>query len=157
MKIYVLGSNSFVKEMCKCEQELRRLGYNGWIHENYKAYVSGKLDEEYKRTLGSESMKVKKENDYIRQHYKHILMSNAILIVNLEKKGIKNYIGGNVLMEMGQAYVNNKKIFFLNEVPTGLPYMDEIEAMDPICLHGDLNNLEKYITKTKLKPRTNKK
>ena len=46
---------------------------------------------------------------------------------------------------------------FLNEMPTGLPYMDEIEAMDPICLHGDLNNLEKYITKTKLRPKTNKK
>lgn len=39
---------------------------------------------------------------------------------------------------MGQAHVNNKKIFFLNGMPEGLPYMDEIEAMDPVCLNGDL-------------------
>jgi hypothetical protein len=60
-------------------------------------------------------------------------------------------------MEMGQAYVNNKKIFFLNGMPTGLPYMDEIEAMDPICLHGDLNNLEKYINEPKAKSRSKAK
>ncbi len=147
MKIYVLGSNSFIKEMCECEQELRKLGFDGWIHENYKKYISGELGDEYARTIGSESLAVKKENDYIRQHYKHILMSDAVLIVNLEKKGIKNYIGGNVLMEMSQAYVNDKKIFFLNDMPTGLSYMDEIHAMSPICLYGDLNNLKKYIPK----------
>lgn len=44
-------------------------------------------------------------------------------------------------MEMGQAYVNNKKIFFMNGMPSGLPYMDEIEAMDPICLQGNLANI----------------
>lgn len=42
-------------------------------------------------------------------------------------------------MEMGQAYVNHKKIFLLNGMPSGLPYMDEIEAMDSICLDGDLS------------------
>jgi hypothetical protein len=144
MKIYVLGSNSFIKEMCECEAELKKLGFDGWIHPNYIAYMKGELKEEYHRMNSGESVAVKKENDYIRQHYKHILESDAVLIVNLEKKGIKNYIGGNVLMEMSQAYVNNKKIFFLNDMPTGLSFMDEIEAMSPVCLHGDLNNLRKY-------------
>ena len=63
--------------------------------------------------------------------------------MNDEKHGIQNYIGGNVLMEMGQAYVNHKKIFFLNGMPSGLAYMDEIEAMDPICLNGDLSEIKR--------------
>ena len=77
----------------------------------------------------------------MHEHYRNILESDAVLIVNLEKNGIQNYIGGNVLMEMGQAYVNNKGIYFLNDMPTGLPYIDEIEAMDPICLQGNLANI----------------
>ena len=44
---------------------------------------------------------------------------------------------------MGQAYVNNKKIFLLTEVPTYSSFVDEIEAMDPICLHGELTNIPK--------------
>ncbi|MCL5782195.1 MAG: hypothetical protein M1459_02460 [Patescibacteria group bacterium] len=90
-------------------------------------------------------MKIYVSHDYIRSHYKHILESDAILIVNNEKHGVKNYIGGNVLMEMGMAYVNNKKIFFLTEMPTEAPYLDEIHAMQPICLHGDLINISKNI------------
>ena len=39
------------------------------------------------------------------------------------------------------AYVNNKKIFLLNSIPTEVSYTDKIEAMDPICLNGDLDNI----------------
>lgn len=46
-------------------------------------------------------------------------------------------------MEMGMAYVNDKKIFLLNDIPKDSAYLDEIEAMDPICLHGNLNNINK--------------
>ena len=63
------------------------------------------------------------------------------VIMEIEKKGIKNYVGGNALIEMGQAYVNNKKIFLLNDIPQDLSYTAEIECMDPICLKGDLRTL----------------
>ena len=59
-------------------------------------------------------------------------------ITEKEKNGIKNYIGGNCLMEMGQAYVNNKKIFLLNGLPGQVSYLAEIKAMQPILLHGKL-------------------
>ncbi len=94
------------------------------------------------RWRNGERAAIKRENNYFHAHYKNILESDAVLIVNGEKQGIANYIGGNVLMEMSQAYVNHQKIFFLNGMPSGLPYMDEIEAMDPICLNGDLTKIE---------------
>jgi predicted RNA-binding protein with PUA domain len=64
--------------------------------------------------------------------------------VNNEKKGTKNYIGGNCLMEMGMAHVNFKKIFLLNNIPDNSSYLDEIIAMDPICLNGELKNIKKH-------------
>ena len=81
----------------------------------------------------------------MRHHYKNILASDAILCVNNEKNGQKNYIGPNVLMEMGQAYVNDKKIFLLNDIPFEVPHADEIQTCQPICLYGDLENIKKYL------------
>lgn len=140
MKIYVLGSTSFMHEMVHTKNNLIDLGFDGWIHPDYEAFVRGEKQSILDKAK-TEHAAVKRENNYLKVHYKHILESNAILIVNNEKNGIENYIGGNVLIEMGQAYVNNKIIFLLNSIPTNLPYVAEIECMDPICLYGDLNNI----------------
>lgn len=141
MKIYVLGSNSFVKEMVSCKNQLCAIGHDGWIHQDYEDHANGKTQAFIEGALPGESADFKRAHDYIRQHYNHILQSAAVLIVNMEKKGIKNYIGGNCLMEMGMAYVNNKKIFLLNGIPTETAYIDEIKAMDPVCLNGNLKNI----------------
>ena len=61
--------------------------------------------------------------------------------MNYEKRGIKNYIGGNVFLEIGFAHVLGKKIFLLNEIPD-MFYKDEIESMDPIVLKGNLNKIK---------------
>ena len=89
---------------------------------------------------GSESAERKIANNFIRNHYDIITNSDAILVLNHDKKGIKNYIGGNSLIEMGFAHVHNKKVFLLNPVPE-LSYSDEISAMTDIVLNGDLNKI----------------
>ena len=144
-KIYVLGSSYFKEEMVKSSEELRKLGYDGWIHPDYEAFVRGEKQDIVNRWLKGEHASVKRDNGYLKIHYKNILKSDAILIVNAEKNEIQNYIGGNVLIEMGQAYVNNKKIFFLYDIPEKSSYLDEIQCMDPICLNGDLSNIKKYL------------
>jgi hypothetical protein len=146
MKIYVLGSSTFMKEMVTAKNQLCQLGFDGWIHPDYEAFVRGEKKEILDGVAQGEHAAVKRENDYLRVHYRHICQSDAILIVNLEKNGIKNYIGGNALIEMGQAYVNHKVIFLLNGIPSDLPYAAEIEAMDPICLNGNLQNIKKHAT-----------
>lgn len=144
-KVYVLGSSTFKEEMVRCSEELRSLGYAGWIHPDYEAFVRGEKQDIIRRAQNGEHAAVKRENNYLKTHYQHILESDVILFVNAEKNGVKNYIGGNVLIEIGQAYVNNKKIFFLYDIPKESSYLDEIECMDPICLHGDLTNITKYL------------
>lgn len=147
MKIYVLGSSYFKEHMVKCSNALKKMSLDGWIHPDYEAFVKGEKQHIVKKWLNGERAAVKREQNYLKVHYRHILASDAILIVNDTRHGIDNYIGGNVLIEMGQAYVNDKPIFFLNDMPKGLPYMDEIESMDPICLKGDLMNVKKYLKK----------
>ncbi|MEI6238518.1 MAG: hypothetical protein WCP15_03225 [bacterium] len=40
--------------------------------------------------------------------------------------------------------MNNKKIFLLNDIPEDLAYADEIIAISPICLKGDLTKIINY-------------
>jgi len=141
MKIYVLGSTSFMQEMVAVKNQVCLLGHDGWIHPHYEAFVQGEKREHLARWNSGERAALKRENNYFHEHYKNILESDAVLIVNAKKNSIANYIGGNVLIEMGQAYVNHKKIFLLNGMPSALPYLDEIEAMDPVCLYGDLSRI----------------
>lgn len=67
--------------------------------------------------------------------------ADAVLAVNLDKHGIKNYIGGNTFLELGFAHVLNQKIFLLNPIPDMPYYKTEIVAMKPIVINGDLSQI----------------
>lgn len=78
----------------------------------------------------------------IKRYYKIIQNADAVLVLNFDKNDIKNYIGGNTFLEMGFAYVLNKPIYLLNPVPDMI-YTDEIKAMQPKILNGDLGKIIK--------------
>ncbi len=86
----------------------------------------------------SERAEDKIKNDVIRDYYYKILENDAVLIVNPELNGIKGYIGGNTLMEIGFAHVLNKPIYCLYQIPN-LSYTPEIVAMQPKVLNGSLS------------------
>jgi len=68
--------------------------------------------------------------------------SEALLVVNNSlKNGRKNYISGSSFLEMGFAHALGKKIFLLQGIPD-LSYRDEIMAMKPIILNGNLNKIK---------------
>jgi nucleoside 2-deoxyribosyltransferase len=81
------------------------------------------------------------EYDFNREHVRKIEKSDAILVVNYDKKGIPHYIGGNTFLEMGYAFGLRKKIFLLYPVPD-MDYRTEMHAMQPVILNGDLKRLE---------------
>ncbi|MFH1407431.1 MAG: hypothetical protein ABIJ36_03090 [Patescibacteria group bacterium] len=90
-----------------------------------------------------EGAKKKMDNDLIKKHYREIKEGDAILVINKDKNGIKNYIGGNSFLEMGFAHILNKKIFVLNDIPENLPiFYQELVAMQPTSLYGDLNKIK---------------
>ena len=90
----------------------------------------------------TEHSKMKIDLDLIRKHFKKIEKSDAILVLNLDKNGTKNYIGGNSFLEMGKAFDKGIPIFLLNEIPE-VSYKDEIVAMRPNILNGDLSKIGK--------------
>lgn len=144
MKVYILGSNAFMHKMVDVTDKLISMGVDAHIADHYRKLVKGEIDEMQSLLDTGERAKVKQQYNTFKFHYKHILESDAILIVNDTKHGIENYIGGNVLIEMGQAFVHDKKIFLLNEIPTDkkITYLDEINAMEHICLNGDLTKIQ---------------
>lgn len=79
----------------------------------------------------------------IRRHFANIATADAVLIANFEKNGIENYVGSNTFLEMCAGFIYDKPIYLLNPVPKQDNY-EEILALEPIVLNGDLSQLEQF-------------
>jgi len=141
MKITICGSSAFKEKKVEIKKELEKIGHEVMLHPHYEAFARGEKQELWSQ-IQREHHKAKIENNYIKWYYDAISKSDAILVLNLDKKGVKNYIGGNVLIEMGFAHVLNKKIFLYNPLPEDSPYIDEIKAMYNKIINGNLNKIE---------------
>ncbi len=141
MKITILGSVAFRKEILFYRNQLNQMGHQAIISPVMEELALNQNPELLKK-VETNHAQAKKEGGYIKWHYDSIVNSDAVLILNLEKNGQKNYIGGNVLMEMGFAHVHDKKIFLLNPLPENCPYLDEIAAMYDKIINGDLTKIK---------------
>lgn len=137
--ITICGSMLFHKEMTEFKKTLEEMGFQANAPKSFEEM--GIIN--YDKYTQEEGKELKKKYDLIRDYYSKIIDSDAVLIANYEKKGIKGYVGGNTLLEMGFAYSNHRNIFMVNPAPD-LPYKAEIEAMRPINIGEDLSNIRKY-------------
>lgn len=132
MKIGIIGSMQFTEKMIEARDELIKQGHDAFVTNLASPFI-GKTDEE------KEEIKIHQKNnlDAIREFWRLMQSADAVLVMNFDKHGIKNYIGGNTLMEIGFAHVLDQKIFLLNPIPE-MPYCkSEIEAVKPIIIYGD--------------------
>jgi hypothetical protein len=125
------------KEMVESEKKLIELGHEVILPEFTHEYAQ----METLSKMHTESARNKVDYDLIRGYFDKIKSGDAILIVNVERKNIPGYIGGNSFLEMGFAHILNKPIYLLNQIPE-IGYRDEIEAMNPIVLNGILENIK---------------
>ncbi len=133
MKIIICGSvSSAAEEIFKARDILVAKGHEVIIPEGMK-------NEDLRSISEQTSDKIK--YDLIRSYHEKIKNCDAILVINPEKKGIVGYIGGNTFLEMGFGFVLNKKLFCLYAVPE-IAYTQEILAMQPVILNGNLNLLK---------------
>ena len=137
MKITLCGSIKFAKEIVAIYHKLEELGHQPMMHEEMFGIADGTAKELIDE-ISQNHPEVKRKYGFIKWWHDCIKNSDAILVCNFDKNGIKNYIGGNTLMEIGFAHVNDKKVFLLNPIPEGVSYSDEIKAMADVILNGKL-------------------
>lgn len=136
MKIGIIGSMQYTEKMLEYKERLNKIGHNAFLTDLHTPFI-GKTDEE------KEKIKIHQKNncDAIREFWRAMQGADAVLVVNLDKHEIKNYIGGNTFLEIGFAHVLNQKIFLLNSIPDMI-YTSEIIAMNPIVINGNLSKME---------------
>jgi len=143
MKIAICASLDFTNEIIDIAKQLTEQGYEVIIPKTSEMILNKEvtLEQILKEKENGEIFKRAIRQDSIRYYFEVIKKVDAILVLNFDKKGIKNYIGGNVFLEMGFAHVLDKKIFLLNAIPD-IFYKDEIEVMQPIIINGDLDKIK---------------
>ena len=136
MKIGVIGSMKFTEKMVGLRDQLIKDGHDAFVTSLASPFI-GKTDEEIEEI----KLHQKYNLDAIREFWDLMQGADAVLVANFDKKGIKNYIGGNTFLEIGFAHVLQQKIFLLNPIPD-IPYYDsEIEAMKPVIINNDLSRI----------------
>lgn len=140
MKITICGSVKFADKLVEIYHELEKLGHQPMMHKDMFGIADGTA-QELIDGIEMDHSEIKKKHNFIKFWYNLIVGGDAVLICNFDKNGIKNYIGGNTLMEIGFAHVNDKKVFLLNPIPEDVSYADEIKAMADVVINGDLNKI----------------
>jgi nucleoside 2-deoxyribosyltransferase len=149
MIITICSSVDFSPKLIEIKKELERLNHQVNVPYFTQKMIDGEVSfEEYmaaKEKEGGDILLRKAQSmDMIKRYWDFISNSDAILVLNLHKKGIDNYIGGSVLMEMGFAYGQGKAIFMYNPIPLRserIHYVDEIMDMKPIVINKDLTKI----------------
>jgi len=146
MKICLCGSIAFYDQMVEVRRRLENLGNDVMLPPAEIIDAEGKkisVTEFYnlrKNVSDEESWLWQRKREAIKDHFDKITWCDAILVMNYDKKGIANYIGGNTLLEMGIALYLNKPIYLWQPIPE-IDYKEEILAMFPVVIDGDLKKI----------------
>lgn len=141
MKITICGSVKFADKLVDIYRQLEALGHEPIMHEDMFGIADGTA-KELIDGIDLDHSEIKKKHNFIKLWHNLIVSGDAILVCNFDKNGIKNYIGGNTLMEIGFAHTNDKKVFLLNPIPENVSYIDEIKAMTDVVIVGDLKTIK---------------
>ena len=147
--IVICGSMIFLDKLNNIRDNLKLIGHK---------VVSPKLSKEEVKSgaktfedLVSEKGGIKKvlvndkiwniKTKAIRDYFKYIEKADAILICNFTKGKEEDRIGDNAYLEMCIAFYLKKKIFVLNGPPYNSSKCEEVIAMKPTFLFGDLSKI----------------
>jgi hypothetical protein len=136
MKITVSGSLYFAEEMKKLQMNLEKLGHEVLVPDHLELCLNRKNDVN--------SCNEWSEKEFVegtKSHFDKILSSDAVLVFNLDKKGIEGYVGVSTFGEALMAVYKDKKIFFYNELPDMSYIKSDLECMGGIVINQDLSKI----------------
>ena len=135
MKIFLICSKNFYGKIPVIKVELEKIGH---IITLPNCYDDPTMEDKYREISNEAHSNWKAE---MLRHSTDVINENdAVLVLNFEKNGIDNYIGGATFLEMYDAFRLNKKIFIYNDIPEGI-LQDEIIGFSPIILKSNLDKI----------------
>ncbi|MBQ9792738.1 MAG: hypothetical protein IJW32_03225 [Clostridia bacterium] len=131
MKILLICSKVFYNKIPNIKIELEKNGHEIYLPNCYDA---PETENKYRGTAEHSEWKAK-----MMRHSEEVIQEmDAVLVLNYDKNGQKNYIGGATFLEIYAAFRFNKKIFFINDIPEGI-LKDELIGFNPIVINENLN------------------
>ncbi len=135
MKIFLICSKVFYSKIPPIKEVLEQAGHEITLPN---AYDDPGTEARY-REMGEKEHAEWKAG--MLKHSETVIKGiDAVLVLNFEKNGQENYIGGATFLEMYDAFRLGKKIYVYNDVPSGM-LKDEIQGFEPFLLHQDLERL----------------
>jgi len=142
--IVICSSASFYKQVVEIRDILKSMGFKVLVPLTAgKMEKAGNFSVDAVKTWFNDPSTYDRKTFLTKHHFNKVAKSDAVLVLNYEKRGVTGYIGGAVLMEMGIGLHFKKKIYILNPVDSKLGYIEEILGMQPIFLNGDLTKIKK--------------
>ena len=133
MKIILICSKYFYNKIPEIKRKLEEKGHKLKMPNSYE----NPFHELELKRFGKEQH-IKWKAEMMRKDETNIKTQDAVLVINLEKNNISNYIGGATFLEIYLAWKLNKKIFLYNPIPK-CSFTDELEGMSPIIINGNLD------------------
>ncbi len=133
MKIFICCSKYLYHKIPEIKEKLEKAGHEIILPNSFEEPLK---EEEMKKISKEEHIKWK--SNMLKLQEEKVKKSDALLILNFEKNNQPNYIGGATFLEIFKAWSLNKKTFLFNPIPDNI-LKDELTAMNPIILNGDLS------------------
>jgi diphthamide synthase subunit DPH2 len=136
MKIFICTTKHLYHKVEEIKKELEKMGHKITLPNSFDEPLK---EESMKKIGGREHDKWKEE--MLRLQIEKVKDNDAILVLNYKKHEQENYIGASVFLEIFKAWELHKKVFLMNPIPDNL-LKDEIKAIQPIILNGDLTKIK---------------
>ena len=133
MKLLMICSKAFYDKLQDYKQKLEQLGHSVYMPN---CWDCPQTEASYRGTEKHAQWKA----GMIRHSEQVIKDMDAVLVLNFDKNGQKNYIGGATFLEIYDAFRLNKKIFFVNPIPEGM-LKDELVGFSPIIINDNLDKI----------------
>ena len=132
MKIFIICSKAFYGNIPPIKSVLEDAGH---IVALSNCYDDPGTEARYLEMGESEHARWKAG---MLRHSQDVISENdAVLVLNFDKNGQQNYIGGATFLEMYVACRMGKKIYLYNDIPSGM-LTDEIKGFEPVIIRQNL-------------------
>ncbi|MEK6934806.1 MAG: hypothetical protein AABW46_02930 [Nanoarchaeota archaeon] len=135
MKIFICCSKHFYHQVKEIKKKLEEKGHTITLPNSFDEPFA----EDRIRNISKEEHHTWKE-EMLRLQEQKVSENDALLVLNFDKGGLKNYIGGATFLEMFKAWELKKKIFLYNPIPENI-LTDELHAFNPKIIHGNLEEI----------------